>query len=97
MSRELSSLDQAYRDRGLSVIGADPYDWDSSRFLKFYSVNKPSYPLLMVTHRAQLDYGIVAYPMIYLLDEHRKVIYRSVGYSEAQALKLQSVIESHLK
>jgi hypothetical protein len=97
MSHALSRIDSIYRPRGLSVLAVDPYDWDTSKIEKFWRREHPTYPGLMVTHEAELDYGIYSYPMIYVLDERRHVIFRQVGFSPNQVQQLEQFLKARLQ
>lgn len=97
MSKDLTRLDSLYRRSGLSVLGVNPYDWDTVKVARYCAQCQPSYPNLMVMHDAELDYGVYAYPTVYLLDEHRHVLYRAAGYSAKRIAEIEALISKHLQ
>jgi thiol-disulfide isomerase/thioredoxin len=93
----LQDLHERYNDKGLKIIGIDPYDTkeedDIDNFLKKRGV---SYTVLLGGKDVAKKYHVSGYPTIYLIDKEGKVIFTQVGYGEGTEEKLEEVIKHNL-
>lgn len=93
----LQSLHEKYENKGLRVIGINPYDTkqndDIDQFLKKRGIN---YPILLDAKDVAKDYHVSGYPTIYLIDQHGKIIFSKVGYGEGLDLELEKMIKENL-
>lgn len=93
---KLQALHEKFKDRGLNVIGIDPFDKDKddlSAFLKKRGVN---YTILLSERSLASKYNIPGYPTLYLIDRTGKIVYSQTGYSENMEGILEELIIKHL-
>ena len=79
---DLQWLHETYYDRGLRVIGLDPYDNEDANLKDFLSKRGVTYPILYSNREIAKSYQVTGYPTIYLIDEHGKIIHRHKGYGK---------------
>ena len=96
----LNKLHQKYSDKGLAVVGVNPFDNNKKslkRFPNFLENNEFAYPILF-TERVNMEkFKVLAYPTLYLLDENETVIFSQVGFGEQLPTAIDSLIEVNLK
>lgn len=92
----LESLHERYIEKGLSVIGIDPFDKDAEDLRKFLSKRGITYTILLSDKAFPKKYKVSSYPTMYLLDENGNVLHSQIGYGEGTEKKLEKIIEQHL-
>jgi thiol-disulfide isomerase/thioredoxin len=86
-----------YGSRGLEIKALNSVGLNTDEVKAFAKKHDIGYPLLLHANEAAKEYGIVAYPSLYLLDENKQVLFRTEGYSEQAMQKIEKIIEAHLQ
>jgi thiol-disulfide isomerase/thioredoxin len=93
----LQKLHKKYNNKGLNIIGIDPYDTkekdDIDNFLAKHGV---TYTILLGGEDVAKEYHVSGYPTIYLIDKEGKIIFTQVGYGENTADKIEKIISANL-
>ena len=93
----LQKLHEKYKDKGLNVIGIDPFDSiekdDIANCLKKRGV---TYTILLGGNDVANAYNVSGYPTIYLIDKKGKIIATTPGYSENMEDRLEEIILEYL-
>lgn len=93
---KIQALHEKFKDRGLKVIGIDPFDKDKdvlSAFLKKRGVN---YTILLSERSLASKYNVSGYPTLYLIDRTGKIVFSHSGYSEEMEVVLEEFIKKNL-
>jgi peroxiredoxin len=93
----LVSLYEAYKEKGLVVLGVsfDRKEKDSLRgFLSKYNV---SYPILLGTMDTAKKYGVRSIPSVFILDKQGHIRFHVVGFNEEIGQKMESRIKELIK
>lgn len=93
----LQTLHEKYHDKGLSVIGIDPYDKDADDLKKFLSKRGVTYTILLAEKDFPKAYKVSGYPTIYLLNEEGLILLAQSGYGEGTETRFEKIIKKHLK
>lgn len=91
----LQSLHEKYGQKGLEVIGIDPYDKKEDNIGAFLAKRGVTYTILLGGKQTVKDYSVSAYPTLFLVDRTGKVVYVQIGYGEGTEKKLEEEIEKH--
>jgi len=91
----LQSLHDKYQDKGLNVVGIDPYDAkeDIATFLAKRGI---TYTVLLGGKNAAKDYRVSGYPTMYLLDKEGKILFVQEGYGKTIEKALEEIILKNL-
>jgi peroxiredoxin len=92
----LQALHEKYKDRGLRIIGIDPYDKKEHGIAAFLAKRGVTYTVLLGGKEVAKDYHVSGYPTIYLIDRQGKIIYSQVGYGKGTEAELEKIIEKSL-
>ncbi len=92
----LQALNEKYKDKGLRIIGIDPYDKKEDDIASFLSKHGVTYMVLLGGEDVANDYHVSAYPTIYLIDKNGKVIFTQVGYAKGVEKTLDEIIKKNL-
>ena len=92
----LESLYEKYKDKGLCVIGIDPYDKKEDDMPAFLAKRGITYPVLLGGQNVAKEYRISGYPTIYFIDKKGKVIHHQVGYGPGLEFVIEDLIKKHL-
>ncbi len=92
---KLVVLDERFRDRGLTLLGAD-YGDDLKDLPGFVRAQKMTYPILVEDALAD-DYQVTVFPTTIVIDRSGRLRYRSEGYTEKSFAALTRVIERLLE
>lgn len=95
----LNELHHKYSDKGLQVIGINPFDNNEknlNRLPKFLSNNTIDYPIMFIDKEDLEKYNIYAFPTFYLISENGKVISSIEGFSEDMTSSIDSLIQRNL-
>jgi thiol-disulfide isomerase/thioredoxin len=93
----LKQLRQRYSEDELSILGLNPYNYDSLQIVNYWKHKSPGYPAMKLRPQTEIDYGIFGYPTLYLLDEKRRVIWRKPGYGPKVDKELDEIIAARLR
>ncbi len=93
----LQSLHEKYYDKGLRIIGIDPYGAEiKDDYKNFLSKQGINYTVLLGGMDVANDYNVIGYPTIYLINKDGKIIFSEVGYEEGTKDKLEKIIIENL-
>lgn len=96
----LQALHEKYKDKGLQVIGLNPYDYkdkDTQPFKDFLSRRNVSYTLAFITIQvAAKEYNVSGYPTFYLVDADGKIVHSDVGFHENLEEAIGKIISNYL-
>lgn len=93
----LQDLHEKYSDKGLKIIGIDPYDTKEKDDIdNFLAKRGVTYTVLLGGKDVAKEYHVSGYPTIYLIDKEGKVLFTQVGYGEGTEEKLEEVIKQNL-
>lgn len=93
---KIQALHEKYKDKGLSVIGIDPWDKKEDGMAAFLTKRGATYPVLLGAKEVANDYRVSGYPTLYLIDKTGKIILIQVGYDEDIERTLEEVIMKNL-
>lgn len=93
----LQNLHINYYDRGLRVIGINPFDTKEDDDIENYLLKRGiTYPILLTDRTIINNYHIYGYPTIYLIDKQGKILLSKVGYKEGNEDAIEKIIIDHL-
>lgn len=95
----LNELYNKYKEKGLVVVGANPYDGKEQnlkRMPNFLSNNTIDYPIMFIDEKNSKEFKIQVYPSFYLVDKQGKVIHSEMGFSEERTNIIDSLIQINL-
>lgn len=93
----IEELHKTYQDKGLVVIGIDPYDDPEKMQMKeFLEKRGVTYTTLYGNKEAPAAYNVSGYPTLYLLDADKKVIKTHVGFGPGFDKELKKDLEKLL-
>lgn len=84
-------------DTGLLVVGINNMDPVDDRFYEFIHKKKIQYPVAVSLNNVNRDFGVTAYPTLFLMNNRGELIYFSEGYSEQSEAELEELIIKELK
>ncbi len=89
----LQRLHETYGERGLRVIGLDPYDTKDDDMPAFLEKRGVTYTVLLTDRELPKAYRVFGYPTLFLVDQAGVVRHVQGGYSEAMEADLATRIE----
>jgi len=93
----LQNLHEKYNNKGLKIIGIDPYDTKEKDDIdNFLAKRGVTYTVLLGGKEVSKEYHVSGYPTIYLIDKEGKIISTQVGYGEGTEEKLEEIIKQNL-
>ena len=92
----LQSLHEKYKDKGLVVVGLDPYDDKEDNLASFLAKRDVDYTILYASKEIAKTYRVSGYPTIFLVSKDGRVLYVQVGYGEGVEAKLEEIIARNL-
>ncbi len=92
----MQALHIKFKEKGLKVIGIDPYDKKEDDLATFLSKHGVTYPVLLEGKDAVKDYHVSVYPTMYLIDKNGKIIFTQVGYGKDVKKTLEEIISKNL-
>ncbi|MCK6693878.1 MAG: TlpA family protein disulfide reductase [Thermoanaerobaculia bacterium] len=96
---KIERLHQKYADKGLKVLGVNPFDKNNDAIKEWLQTRKVTYNTLFDPEK-QLPkaVGIEGYPLLVVADaKTKKVLFVETGYREELESILEPVINKHLK
>ena len=89
----LQNLHEKYNDKGLKLIGIDPYDTKEKDDIdNFLAKRGVTYTVLLGGKDVAKEYHVSGYPTIYLIDKEGKIIFTQVGYGEGTEDEIEKII-----
>ena len=92
----LQKLHENYADRGLIVLGINPFDKPEEGLKKFLKNRNVSYPVVLSDRDLPKAYKVSAYPTLYVVDKTGKIIYQQMGYGEEAEEELEGFLLERL-
>jgi len=92
----LQALNEKYKDKGLLLLGIDPYDKKEDDIESFLAKHGVTYTVLLGGKDVANDYQVSSYPTIYIVDKNGKIIFTQVGYGKGIETILEKVILENL-
>jgi peroxiredoxin len=93
----LQNLHEKYNDKGLEVIGINPFDTKEKDDIdNFLAKRGVSYTILLGGKNVAKEYHVSGYPTMYLIDKNGKIILSQVGYGEGVEEELEKIIKENL-
>ena len=93
----LQNLHEKYNDKGLKIIGIDPYDTKEKDDIdNFLAKRGVTYTVLLGGKDIAKEYHVSGYPTIYLIDKEGKILFTQVGYGEDTEDKIEKIIIENL-
>ena len=93
----LQRLHEKYENKGLQIIGIDPYDTKEKDDIdNFLSSRGVTYKILLGGKDIAKAYYVSGYPTIYLIDKEGKILSAHVGFGERTEAILEKLITENL-
>ena len=92
----LQNLHEKYKNKGLELIGIDPYDTKEDDIDGFLAKRGVTYTVLLGGKNVVKNYRVSGYPTIYIINKEGKVLFTQVGYGEGVEEELEEVIQQNL-
>lgn len=92
----LQSLHEKYKDKGLVVIGLDPYDDKEDNLPAFLAKRNVDYPVLYASKEIAKTYRVSGYPTMFLVSKDGNIIHVQEGYGDSVEAKLEALILKNL-
>jgi len=93
----LQDLHERYRDKGLKMIGINPFDTKEEDDIdNFLAKRGVTYTVLLGGKDIAKAYHVSGYPTIYMIDKAGKVLFTQVGYGAGVKEILEEVIKQNL-
>ena len=89
----LQSIHEKYKDRGVVVVGIDPYDDPAKvEMATFLSKRGITYMVLFSDHELSKDYHVHAFPTLFILDRDGKIVETHTGFSKKMGAELEELL-----
>lgn len=92
----LQALYEKYKDKGLEIIGLDPFDTKENDIETFLTKRGVTYTVLLGAKEVAKDYRVSGYPTMYLIDKTGKILFSQVGFSSETEKDLEEIILKNL-
>jgi len=92
----IKGLNEKYKNKGLKVIGFDSYNKKEKGIADFLKSKNVTYPVVLNGAKTDIDYHVMGYPTLYLIDKQGKVLFSKVGLGTGNKEKLEKIIEQNL-
>ncbi len=93
---DLQWLHENYYDKGLRIVGLDPFDNEDDNLKDFLSKRGVTYPIVYSNRDVANLYRVSGYPTLYLIDKDGKIIHHKKGYGKKMKKELKKVIKDYL-
>lgn len=93
----LGNLYRQYKDKGVAIIGINPFDKDMVRLQKLLAVKNVTYPTCLNTQDLARLYKITAYPTMLIFNRNKQLVQRIKGFGPELEKDLTRLIEKMLK
>ncbi len=92
----LQNLHDKYKDKGLKVIGINPYDKKEDNIAAFLAKRGINYTVLLGAEKVADDYRVSGYPTLFLIDKNGMIIFIQEGYGKNTEQVLEEIILKNL-
>ncbi len=92
----LQALYEKYKDKGLEIIGLDPFDTKENDIETFLTKRGVTYTVLLGAKEVAKEYRVSGYPTMYLIDKTGKIVFTQVGFSNETEKDLEEIILKNL-
>ena len=93
----LQSLHEKFKDRGVVVVGIDPYDDPAKdEMATFLSKRGITYMVLFSDHELSKAYRVHAFPTLFILDRDGKIVETHIGFSKEMGTELEEQLQKML-
>lgn len=93
----LQSLHEKYKDRGVVVVGIDPYDDPvKDEMATFLAKRGITYTVLFSDHELSKAYRVHAFPTLFILDRDGKIVETHTGFSKEMGTELEEQLQKML-
>ena len=93
----LLSLHEKYKDRGVVVVGIDPYDNPvKDEMVTFLAKRGITYTVLFSDHELSKAYRVHAFPTLFILDRDGKIVEIHTGFSKEMGTELEEQLQKML-
>lgn len=92
----LQKLHEKYADKGVVIVGLDPFDKDAGDLKKFLEKRGVTYTVVTSEKELVKQYHVSAFPTIYLIDRNGRIIAARIGYGPGTEAELEALIKKHL-
>ncbi|MDD4235202.1 MAG: TlpA disulfide reductase family protein [Bacteroidales bacterium] len=93
----LQDLHEQYYDKGLRVIGINPYDTKEKNDIDVFLKNRGiTYTVLLDGKDVANEYHVSSYPTIYIIDKEGKILHTQVGYGAGLEKEFEKIITQNL-
>lgn len=93
----LQDLHERYADKGLKMIGIDPYDTkEEDQIDEFLAKRGVTYTVLLGGKETAKEYHVSGYPTLYIVGKDGKIVFTQVGYGKGTEEELEEVIKANL-
>lgn len=93
----LQALHEKYSDKGLMIVGIDPYDKDAEELKEFLSKRGVGYTVVLSDKELPKQYKVSGYPTLYLLDQNGTIMESQIGYGPGTEKKFEKLIAENLE
>lgn len=88
----LCEIFEAYRDRGLIILGIACEDIMYGMMQNFITENNIKYPILEATDEVKEKFNIQAIPSVFLFNQNGDLVFKEVGFAEENIAELKHKI-----
>lgn len=74
----LDSLAINYKDKGVKVVGMNPFDTKDD-IIKFKKFSQSSYDLLLIENKLPKKFNVIGYPTVFIINQEGRVAYSHIG------------------
>jgi peroxiredoxin len=93
----LQSLHEKYKDRGVVVVGIDPYDNPvKDEMVTFLAKRGITYTVLFSDHKLTETYHVHGFPTLFILDRDGKIVDIHTGFSKEMGTELEEQLQKML-
>jgi len=92
----LQSLNDKYKNKGLRIIGIDPFDKNENELNTFLKKRGINYSIVLSGKETAKAYRVSGYPTLYLVDKSGKIVFLQVGYGKDTEATLEEIIKVNL-
>lgn len=93
----MQSLHEKYKDRGVVVVGIDPYDSPvKDEMVTFLAKRGITYTVLFSDHKLTETYHVHGFPTLFILDRDGKIVDIHTGFSKEMGTELEEQLQKML-
>ena len=92
----LQALHEKYDEKGLRVVGINPFDTKEDDLEAFLAKRGVTYTVVLEGKDAANTYRVSGYPTLFLVDKNGKIIFMQVGYGQDSEKEIEERIVQNL-